>query len=222
MWAGIEVFRAGDRLVGVEYDSESTAVALRARCRAWARPADEAEAVDIPAAFGVRVAKVGFRRRKVGVVHHGAPVRYRLPSPEQAVDAVARILDDIARERPPGVVSVDARCVVHDGRAVLVDVPLSRDVDERPLQAAGFAEVAAWRPVVDPARGTVRVGDDEWPLAGVAVVGRPLSGPDATRKHVWHLGEGDALAWAELVDGLGDRLVSDRDDVLEACRAVIG
>jgi hypothetical protein len=222
VWVGVEVFRAGDRLVGVEYDSETTAAALRARCRAWALPADEAEATDVPAAFGVRVAKVGLRRRKVGVVHHGAPVRYRLPSPEQAVDVVARILDDIARERPAGTVSVDARCFVHDGRAVLVAVPLSRDVDERPLRAAGFAEVPAWRPVVDPAGRTARVGDEVWPLAGMAVVGLPLPGLDTARKHVWHLGEGDVLAWAELVDGLGDRLVSNQDDVLEACRAVVG
>jgi hypothetical protein len=217
----VEVFRAGDRLVGVEYDTVETRDALRATCGRWLPDQDDVGAQDVPAAYGVRTAKVGFRRRKVGIVHHGAPIRHRLDTPREAVVVMEGILGDVARERSPGAVSVDARCFVRDGRAVLVDVPLSRDVDERPLRAEGFEEVPAWRPMVDPDALTVDVAGRTRALAGVAVVGRPVGEPDALRSHVWHLAEGDLLAWAELVDGLGDGLVSDADDVLDACRRLL-
>ena len=222
MWAGVEVFRAGDRLVGVEYDTAETREALRARCGRWLRDDDVDGSDDVPAAYGVRAARVGFRRRKVRVVHHGAPVRYRLDAPGDAVDVIERILADVARPRPTNTVSVDARCYVRDGRAALVDVPLSRDVDERPLRAAGIEEVVAWKPIVDPEGCTVDVHGAMRPLAGIAVVGRSFAGPDQALLHAWRLGSGDLLAWAELLDGMDDRLIHGADDVLDALRGVLG
>jgi hypothetical protein len=221
VWAGIEVFRAGERVVGVEYDSAETLAAVRSRCEEW-RPAPGAAALeDVPAAFGVRVAKVGFRRRAVGVVHHGAPVRYRFDTPDGAIDAIALILADVATDRPANAVSIDARCFVRGGLAVLVDVPLSRDVDERPLRAAGIEEVPAWRPIVDVEAMTVRVRDEVWPFAGIAMVGTMMVDLAACRRHLFHHAEGDVLAWADLLDGLPDDRLVRADDVLEACERVM-
>ena len=157
VWAGVEVFQAGNRVVGIEYDSAEMLDALRARCRDWLPEVGFADDLEVPAAFGVRTAKVGFRRRRVGVVHHGAPVRYRLDNPDEAVDVIARILADLAAERPPNTVTVDARCFVRGGRAVLIDIPPSRVVDERPLRAAAIVEIPTWRPT-DRSREMTRAG----------------------------------------------------------------
>lgn len=217
MWAGVEVFRVGEHLVGVEYDSDETLAALRERCARWLtdRPSE------VPAAFGVRVAKVGFRRRRVGVVHHGAPVRYRVGGLEAAVGVIAEIFDDLVRQTPSNAVRVDARLFVRQGRALLVDVPLSVDVDERPLRSAGIDEVACWRPVVDPVAATVAVGPRSWPLAGVVVTRPTVPGDDACRRHVWSLGDGDVFSWAEMIDGMGESVVCRVDDLLPALQRLV-
>ena len=67
----------------------------------------------------------------------------------------------------------------------------------------------------------VEVVGETWPLAGIAVVGHPPTGLDAARRRAWSLGEGDVLAWAELIDGLGEALVHDVDDVLDACERAL-
>jgi len=220
VWAGVEVFRAGGRVIGIEYDAE-TLDALRARCAQWL-PADGIpDDLAVPAAFGVRTAKVGFRRRRVGVVHHGAPVRYRLDSPDEAVDVIARILADLATERPSNVVVVDARCFVRGGRAALIDIPPSRDVDERSLRAAAIEEVPTWRPRIDPDAMTVHVGDLEWALSGIASIGRPMVDLDARRRHLWQLADGDVLAWAELLDDLDDDRMVFVEDLLDACERLL-
>ena len=142
-------------------------------------------------------------------------------SPDEAVDVIARILADLAAESPPNTVTVDARCFVRGGRAVLIDIPPSRVVDERPLRAAGIAEIPTWRPRIDPDTGSVQVNDTEWPFAGIASVHPARLDLDSRRRHLWQLADGDVLAWAELLDGLdGDRLVF-ADEVLDACERVL-
>ncbi len=212
MWAGKVNFEADGHLVAVEYDGDQTANALRERCAPW----QTTDTSDIPAAFGVRIAKVGFRRRRVGVVHHGAPVRHRVDGLEAAVDAIATFLSEIGRESPDGHVEVAARAFVRGGSLALLDLPISVDVDERRLHRLDIEEIPTWRPLLDPASGRVSIGDRSFPLTGFALVHPAVPDLDSARRHVWSLGTGPRLAWAELIDGWGDRLVYDVEDVAES------
>jgi hypothetical protein len=212
VWAGRLNFQAGGHLVAVEYDGDETAAALRQRCARWAT----SDTIDVPAVFGVRVAKVGFRRRRVGVVHHGAPVRYRLDGLTAAVDAIATFLADLDREVPDGAVAVAARAFARGERVALLDMPLSIDLDERPLDSLGIEEIPTWRPVIELARGRVTAGDRSGQLAGFVVAQPMVADLDSARRHVWSLGSGPRLPWAEFVDGLGDRIVYDVTDLVDA------
>ena len=211
MWTGKLNFEAGGHLVAVEYD-DKTAEALRERCARWVT----SDTSDIPAAFGVRGARVGSRRRWVGVVHHGAPVRDRLAGIDAAVDAIATILGDFERDVPDGQVAIAARAFVRNGRVALLDLPLSVDVDERPLQSRGIAEIPTWRPLVDPSTGRVTVGDRALPLAGFVLAYPAVADLDSARRHVWSLGTGPRLPWAEFIDGLGERVVYDVESIDDA------
>lgn len=220
MWAGTINFAAGDHLLSVEYDSADTAAVLRARCAAWLVDDDR----DVPAVFGVRAAKVGFRRRTVAVLHHGAPIRARLASVEAAADTIASFLAeidvvaDLHRSRP-GLVAVDARAFLRDGEIVLLHAPPSSDADERQLRRLGISEVQTWRPRVDPATGTVTIGQRSWPLRGFVVVGLPDHGFDHLRQHVWQLGAPHEPGWANRVDSLGDRVAAGSHDIAQALEA---
>jgi hypothetical protein len=205
-------FEAGGHLVAVEYDGDETASALRQRCARWAT----SDTSDIPAAFGVRIAKVGFRRRTVGVVHHGAPVRYRLDGLAAAADAIATVLADLDREVPDRAVAVAARAFARGDRTALLDMPLSIDLDERPLRALGIEEIPTWLPVLDLASGQVTAGEHSGQLAGFVVAQPAIADLDSARRHVWALGTGPRLPWAEFVDGLGGRIVYDVTDLADA------
>ena len=63
MWAGTINLDVGGWLVGVEYDTTETAAAIEARCRQ--RLSDDHR--PIKAAFGIRTARVGLRRRRIGL-----------------------------------------------------------------------------------------------------------------------------------------------------------
>ncbi len=217
MWAGSINFTAGDHLLSVEYDSADTAATLRARCAAWLVDDDR----DVPAAFGVRTAKVGFRRRTVAVLHHGAPVRARLASVEAAADTIAAFLGEIdamaALQRSrPGHVAVEARAFVRDDEMVLVHAPVTRDADERQLSRLGINEVQTWRPRVDPQTGTVTIGSRSWPLRGIVVVGLHDRGLDHVRQYAWQLGTPAEPGWAHLIDSLGERVVATQLDIPQA------
>lgn len=209
MWAGTVNFEAGGTLVAVEYDSDDTLVALRAACARWATD----DAADVPAAFGVREAKVGFRRRRVGIVHHGAPIRHRTDSVDAAVAAVATFLAEIERGVPEGGVEIAARAFARNDRLALVDRPASIDLDERLLHRLGVAEVPTWRPLLDLTTGEVTVGGRRFHLAGVVLQGLAVTALDDARRHVWSLGTGPHLPWAEFVDGIGERIVWQVDDL---------
>lgn len=212
MWAGKINFESGGQLVAVEYDSDETAAALRDRCAAWA----SSDTSDVPAAFGVRIAKVGIRRNRVSVVHHGAPIRHRLGGADAGVEAVATFLDEIGRPRPEGFVAVEARVFVRGDRVVLLDIPLSIDVDERPLQRLGITERPSFRPALDPSTGSLTLGAETRPLTGIVLQQTQVGSLDDARRHVWALGEGSRLPWAEFVDQLGDRIVWDAPDLATA------
>jgi hypothetical protein len=214
VWAGKINFESGGHLVAVEYDSDTTAAALRERCAQWS----SSDTSDVPAAFGVRFARVGIRQRKVGVVHHGAPVRHRLDRADAAIDAIATFLDEIGRPRPEGFLAIEARAFARGDRVALLDIPLSVDVDERPLRRLGIAEIPTYRPLLDPSTGLLTTGSGAMPrpLAGVVFQQRHLHSLDDARRQLWSLGNGPRLSWAEFVDQLGDRIVWDEPDLTSA------
>jgi hypothetical protein len=214
VWAGKINFESGGYLVAVEYDSNDTVTALRSRCAQWS----SSDTSDVPAAFGVRIAKVGIRRRKIGVVHHGAPVRNRFDDANDAVEAIATFLAEIGRPRPDDLVAVDARAFARADRVALLDIPVSVDVDERPLRRLGITEIPTYRPLLDPSTGLVMVGAGAMslPLAGVVVQRPHRYSLDHARRRLWSLGDGSRLSWAEFVDELGDRIIWDEPELTSA------
>lgn len=218
MWAGKINFESGGQLVAVEFDTDETATLLRERCAEWL----SADTIDVAPAFGVRVAKVGLRRRRVGVVHHGAPVRHRVDGADAAVEAIATFLDEIGRARPDDAVEVEARAFRRGDRVVLLDVPLSVDVDERPLQRLGIVEIPTFRPLVDLAADTVTVDGAETALAGFVLQHPIAPSLDDARRRLWSLGTGAPLEWAEYIDALGGRLVWDESDLATALDRALG
>ena len=219
MWAGTINLEVAGWLVGVEYDTDVTAAAIRAGCHGWLS-ADERP---IAAAFGVRTAPVGLRRRRVGVLHHGTVVRQRTPDLASAVDALAAILADMATEPAGHEVTLPLRVFRRDSRAVLVDVLPSTDIDDRPLRKRGIAEVPTWQATVDPARAVVRCGSDAVALAGV-VIATPLEGPsfDDSRRHLWSLADGNRRGWADLLDRFDETMVLRSDDPALGIRSLLG
>ena len=208
MWAGTINLDVGGWLVGVEFDTAETAAAIEARCDRWLsddhRP--------IAAAFGVRTAPVGLRRRHIGLVHHGTAVRQRTPDLAAAVDVLAAILADLTTDVGDDHVAVPLRVFVNGSRAVLVDVPPSHDIDDRPLRKRQIVEMPTWRAVVEPEDGGRIVGSNA-ELVGV-VVGRslPATTPDDLRRHLWSACQGDRARWAAVLDQLDDaQLVHDVD-----------
>lgn len=210
MWSGKINFESGGHLVAVEYDSNDTAAALRDRCAGWL----SSDTRDVPAPFGVRVAQVGIRRRRVGVVHHGAPVRHRLDDLNAATEAIARFLDEIGSSRPESLVAIEARVFARGGRVVLLDIPLSIDVDERPLRRLNIAEVLTYRPLLDPLTRRLTIGTESYPVSGIVVQRPEVQSLDDARRRIWSLGEGPRLPWTEFVDQLGDRIVWDGSDLV--------
>jgi hypothetical protein len=209
--------QAGKHLLAVEYDDDLVAAELRARCASWLT-ADERE---VPAAFGIRMVKVGFLRRSKALLHHGAPIRARFDTLDDAVDVLVGFLHEIEQvdrltDRPSGHVAVDARAFVRRERAVLLHAPASVDVDERQLAAIDVDEIHSWCPLVDPSAGTVTIGLRSWPLHGVTMIGHHEMELDDARRHAWALGTPGEVGWAELLDSLGDGVRASSLDVHQA------
>jgi len=217
VWVGQVNLQAGNHLLAVDYDDEAVAEKIRARCAPWSSD-DERE---IPAAFGVRTVKVGFLRRTAALLHHGAPIRARFDDLDDALDVLVSFLGEIEQldmlsSERPGDVAVDARAFVRNGKMALLHAPLTLDIDERRLAKLAIEEIHTWRPRVDPAAGTVTVGDRSWPLAGVVMVGHSALSLDDARRHVWALGSPSEVGWAERIDALGDRVGTSELDVYDA------
>jgi hypothetical protein len=215
--------QAGRQLLGVQYDDEAVATAIRKRCALWLST-DERE---IPAAFGVRTVKVGFRRKTAALLHHGAPIRARLDSLDGALDVLVSFLREIEQlqeliDARPGNVAVDARAFVRNGRLVLAHAPSSYDVDERQLRELGIEEIQTWRPLVNCAAGTVTIGSQSWPLHGVLMVAHSELALDDARRHAWALGTPPEVAWAERIDALGERVCASSLDIYEAIDQALG
>jgi len=199
VWAGLLKLRIGDLLVGVGYDNDVTLAAMRARFAPWL----DADGRDRRTVFGVRTVRVGWRRRRVALVHHGVRVRARSASIEEAVTTVATILGDL--ERRPGLaeVLVSARVLTRGDRAVLyLPGAAATEVDDRPLVAAGIVEAPVWRAVVDTRTGELVTPAGRHELAAI-VVTDAMAGHsvDGSRRHLWALAdEGDRDGWARLLD----------------------
>ncbi|MFV0309368.1 MAG: hypothetical protein ACK5OX_16685 [Desertimonas sp.] len=177
-----------------------------------------------PVAFGVRRVKIGWRRRRVVLVHQGVRVRARFESPEEAVDHLTRLVGDLGTVPPAGMVRVAAR-VLSDGRrgVLLVASPTTIPPDERPLADAGVVEPPVWQATVDPVHLRVAAGPGVTvPLVGLvvtdAMAGQSL---DGSRRHLWANAEGPGLdAWTELLDTRPDLI--DRVEPEAMVETVLG
>jgi hypothetical protein len=223
VWVGKINLQAGSLLLAVEYDDPSTAAVIQQRCGAWLSD-DERE---IPAAFGLRTVKVGFLRRIVALIHHGAPIRARLDNLGAAVDVLVTFLAEIEQlekliRSRSGQVAVDARAFVRNGEVVLLHAPLSLDLDNRRVSKLGIEEIHTWRPLVDPADGSVTIGTRPWPLRAIVIAGHNELDLDDARRHAWSLATPSEVAWAELIDTLGDRVGTTALDVPEALDQALG
>lgn len=223
MWAGRINMQAGRHLLAVEYDDDAVADAIRERCASWLTTDER----DIPAAFGVRTVKVGFLRRTKALLHHGSPIRARFDTLDEALNALASFLSEVAQldelgESRPGDVAVDARAFVRDDEVVLLHAPSSVDVDERRLSKLGIGEVHSWRPLVDPAEGTVTIGSRSWPLRGVTMIGHGEMELDDARRHAWALGTPSEVGWAERIDSLGGHVRVTSLDLYDALDQAFG
>lgn len=223
MWVGRINIQVGRQLLGVQYDDEAVAAAIRERCAEWLSN-DERE---IPAVFGVRTVKVGFRRRTAALLHHGAPIRARLDNLDEALDVLVSLLRETEQlqelfDARPGDVAVDARAFVRSGRLVLAHAPSSLDVDERQLRRLGIEEIHTWRPLVNCTEGTVTIGSRSWPLHGVVMTGHGELSLDDARRHAWALGTPPEVAWAERIDALGGRVHASPHDLYSALDQALG
>jgi hypothetical protein len=127
----------------------------------------------------------------------------------------AERFDTIRRERP-GVVTVEGRVFVRAGRAVLLLSTNSCDIDERRLARRGIDEAVSWRPMIDPATGTVTVGDESWPVSGIVLDGHGPQAHDDLRRIAWSCAEPSEFSWAHFIDSLGDNVRPAADDVEQA------
>jgi hypothetical protein len=209
VWAGQIHFRSGNQLIGVEYDNEATAQAIRDRCARWV----DDSARERPAAFGVRTAPVGLRRRRAGIVHHGGAVRYRTRDLASAVEALATILAGIEASPAPGEVFVPARAFTANGRAALLLDSAGVELDDRPLHKARISEVQGWRAVLDARTGELLADGGRLPLAGIVVAG-PVAevSADDLRRYIWSVSQGDKDRWAFVLDRRSDVIHGVADD----------
>jgi hypothetical protein len=208
-WKGQVNLRAGDSVIGVEYDSARTARALRAAAGVLFTNASDLQGLaEVPAAFGVRTAAGGSTHRRVGIVHYGTDERYRRDSLDAAVGALLQALEDLATRRPGDVVT-PFEVYARDGVAVVVDMLSVAEVDHDRLGRAGIAEVPSCAPSVDPRTGEVRAGGGTYRLAGIV---EPWVVPDApldeVRRTVTSRVVGDQYAFALVVDALGERVTA--------------
>jgi hypothetical protein len=202
-WKGQVNLRAGDHVIGVEYDSARTARALRAKAGVLLTTAsDLQDLAEVPRAFGVRTT-----RGRRGVVYHGTDVRFRRDSLDEAVAALLEALNDLVTRRPTDVVT-PFQVYARDRAAVLVDT-MSAEVDHEQLGRAGIAEVPSCAPSVDPATGDVRAGGNTYRLAGIVEQWVALDAPlDDVRRTVTSRVVGDRYAFALVVDALGERVTT--------------
>ena len=218
VWAGTINLEVDGWLVGVEYDTAETLAVIEAHCGRWL--SDDQR--NIKAAFGIRTAPVGWRRRRIGVVHFGTPVYQRTHDVAAAVDFLAAILADMNREVADHQVSVPLRVFVSGSRALLVDAPPSHDIDDRPLRKRGIVEVPTWQAIVEGGASGGRVVSADADLVGV-VIGRPLPAPttDDARRHLWSMADGGREVWAAILDQLDDSQLVLTEDVATGIRRLL-
>ena len=211
MWAGQRNLRIGDRIVGIGWDDEAAANALRTVCDEWPSAAHDAQA---PVAFGVRSVAVGLRRRRIWLVHHGTPVRHRADDLSAAIRFVGRLLRGLDARLADDEVGLPCRAFSRGGRAVIVHVLDDVDVDERPLRKRGIEQLPSLATVVRPATSAVVHPDGDFEVVGAVVDGRLLAADaalDDRRRHLQAMAWGERRGWSWVVDGLGERIVVAND-----------
>lgn len=203
MWADSIPIRVGDVLTAVGAGDTDILGALERRLAPLVDRSETAGTAR-PIAFGVRTVKVGWRRRRVSLVHQGVRARARFDTADAAIDHLDRLVRDLEQDPGDGLIRVNARVLTDGAHAVLLLASSAgTPPDERPLIDAGVVEPPVWRASVDPSEVTVRIGADRRVPLVALVVTDVMAGDsiDGSRRHLWAAAEGPALdGWTELLD----------------------
>ena len=132
--AGITTYRVGERYIGVR----STDPALDARLRALI-PSHVVRGVDAPPNLSLKLGVDDGPVRDFHFLLRGTSPAVRTASRGRLLRATLAQLDGFA-DLPPGTVRLNARLLVRDGEAVLVDLVLGSQLDrvERRLERLGY------------------------------------------------------------------------------------
>jgi len=132
--AGITTYRVGERFIGVR----STDPALDARLRALI-PSHVVRGVDAPPNLSLKLGVDDGPVRDFHFLLRGTSPAVRTASRGRLLRATLAQLDGFA-DLPPGTVRLNARLLVRDGEAVLVDLVLGSQLDrvERRLERLGY------------------------------------------------------------------------------------
>lgn len=211
--------RAAGQLIGVGYDNQATADALRVGLAAWI---DDSVDRELPDVFGVRTVAVGWRRRRIGLIHYGSRVRHRTANLAEAVGVLNTLIGTMAYDPEPGEVALEARAFRRGDQAVLVLHQPVNELDETILTAANITEVPGWRAVVTTATGHFRDGSQSVPVVRILVTDANVERTiDAARRYLWARAAGDMDGWAQWLDTHGDQIrcldhMHAMDSIIEA------
>lgn len=237
VWASTVTLRIGRWLVGVRPDSDRTRQLLESFLEPYVLAQPE---VPARSNFSVRAPRGRGWLSRAGILYIAGETAARSPDIGTLLLELAGHLAGVAAASEDSA-QPRARLLVREGRAVVVDAPMSVD-----LAAAGrdITELRYWRPIIDTRRGAVLLPpplpDLNWAVAGhlpqeqpvieleldlVGVVLSPnrVEQPDIER--LWLQTTGDLDGWGLLLDALDHqgrvRSADSADDLRLAVRELL-
>ena len=235
VWASTMTLRIGRWLVGVRPDSDRTAQRLESFLESYVVAQPE---VSPRSNFSVRAPRGRGWLSRAGNLYIAGETAARSPDFGTLLLELARHLAGVAAASEDSA-QPRARLLAREGRAVVVDAPMSVD-----LAAAGrdVTEIRSWRPIIDTRRGAVvlppPLPDLNWAIVGhpprdqpvteldlVGVVLPPnrVEQPDIER--LWLQTTGDLDGWGLMLDALDHqgrvRSADSADDLRLAVRELL-